>query len=123
MENIYASSVARCVFVWIAIVVFIIGFIWNFIVQKRLSSKVGEIADTVQDGLITAVSFIPGYGTAVGAGASALKWLGKYGGRALMGISAYFLLIYEAFWNPWRHLKGVKHEDIKRLVEEAKKSD
>lgn len=123
MENIYASSVARCVFMWIAIVVFIIGFIWNFIVQKRLSTKAGEIADTVQDGIIVAASFIPGYGTAVGAGASALKWLKNCGGKALMGISAFFILIYEAFWNPWKHLKGVKHEDIKKLVEAAKKSD
>lgn len=103
--DVYASSVARCVFIWITLVIFIIGFIWNYIIQRQLSSGIGQAFDVVQDVGITAVGFVPGYGTAISIGASALKWFKQNGGKALMAVSGLLILVYEAFWNPWRHLK------------------
>lgn len=103
--NVYASSVAKTVFIWISIVLLIIGFIWDAIIRKKLSSGMGQAYDVVQDVSIAAVGFVPGVGTAVSVGATALKWFKQNGGKLLIGINMFLLIVYEAFWNPWKHLK------------------
>ena len=104
-KNIYAESVARSVFIWIALIFLVIGLVWDAIIKKRLSTKVGEIMNVGQDVLITGVGFIPGYGTAISIGATILKWLGQNGGKAMTIISLFFLFIYESCWRPWDDLK------------------
>lgn len=103
--DVYASSVAKTVFVWISIVLMIVGLIWDTIIRKKLSSGFGQALDVTQDVAITAVGFVPGYGTAISMGATAMKWFKQNGGRLLVGINVFLLIIYEAFWTPWKHLK------------------
>ena len=97
--NIYASSIARCVLIWISIVLLFIGLIWNFI-AKKIEEKQGMGEDIA----LTAMGFVPGAGTAISVVGGIGKAIRNHGGKVLIFVNAALLLLYEAFWHPWKHL-------------------
>lgn len=113
MVNIYASSVAKTVFVWICIVLMAIGFIWSILSNKlQNKSVVGEALNGIMNSVTT---FIPG----VNVG----KFFAEHGGSLLFWISWGLLVIFELFWRPYRHLSDVDSDKIDDLVKASKKDD
>ena len=113
MENIYASSVAKSVFVWISIVLMAIGFIWSLIANKPKNpmSNLQNIP-----GIGTALNGIMSAATTATPGLGVATLIAKYGGLILFWVSWVLLVIYESFWNPHKHLKGVNNNEIEKLV-------
>jgi uncharacterized membrane protein SirB2 len=116
--NVYASCVARTVFVWISLVLLIFGLIWDARVRKRKSSGIGQTVDFVQDAALTAVGFVPGYGTAISLAGSTTKWFKDNLGKILIIVNTFFLILYESCWRPWKHLKNATID----VPEETKES-
>lgn len=101
--DVKASSIARTVFVWIALVILMVGLIWTAVTSKkvydpRLHSHASfrNGVNSVKEGIET--------GASVFAPAAIGIWLHYNGGKVLTAISMTLLIIYEAFWQPHRHL-------------------
>jgi hypothetical protein len=102
MVNIYSSSIAKTVFVWICLVFLAIGFIWSIIACK-FESKL-----TIGDDSI---------GIKIG------KSIAKHGGTVLSCVSWFLLIIYELAWRPYRHLDDVPSEELNNLIDKYDKKD
>ena len=117
MVNIYASSVAKTVFVWICIVLMAIGFVWSV-----LSNKTRNPMSTLQNipGVGTALNGIMGTVSASTSGVNVGMFFVKHGGSLLFWISWGLLVIFELFWRPYRHLSDVDSDKINNLVKSSK---
>lgn len=100
MINIYASSVAKEVFEWITLIVLVIGLFWALIFNIMIPR--------VADGFILSPS------TMVGG------YILKFGGLALTLFSTVMLFIYQGFWKPYKHLKGVDDDKLNVFIDENK---
>ena len=49
--------------------------------------------------------------------------IAKHGGTVMFWASWVLMVIFEAFWRPYKHLSDVDNDDIEKLVEESKKDD
>ena len=105
--NIYASTVAKAVFVWICLVCLVIGYIWTLIGRKFAGQQEGLVGKLSS----MALSFTP-QGKAAEVGA----WFGKNGGIILTSVSLFVLIIIEAFWRPHKYLKKVDNAKLKDFI-------
>jgi hypothetical protein len=127
MVDVYASSVAKSVFVWICIVIIMIGYImaiknatrelnvfgkyegggkrlnYGKIQKTKEMYKVGKRAAV--GAVATGVKFIPGVGTGVGIAMDLALWWKDYGGRIIFWFGMFMLGLIEGAWRPYRHLK------------------
>ena len=103
MVDIYASSVAKEVFVWITLIVLTISMMWVLLFNiwpfKELPGSL------INMGMPQAV--IGGY-------------ILQFGGLALSSISLIMLYIYQIFWRPHKHLKGVDDDRLNSFIDEQK---
>lgn len=102
MVDIYASSVAKDVFMWITIVVLTIGILWAFIMNILLPETSNTL---IQAGNIYTI--VGGY-------------ILKFGGPVLTIFSMIMLYIYQIFWRPYKHLKGVDDDRLNVFINENK---
>lgn len=100
MVDIYASSVAKEVFEWIALIILTIGLLWVLIFNGMVPN--------VANGMIWNPS------TMVGG------YILKFGGIVLSTISLIMLYIYQIFWKPYKHLKGVDDDKLNAFINENK---
>lgn len=125
MVDVYASSVAKSVFVWICIVIIVIGYIkaiknatrelnvfgdykggklnYGKVQKTKEMYKVGK--RTATGAVATGVKFIPGVGTGVGIAMDLALWWKDYGGRIIFWFGILMLGIIEGCWRPYKHLK------------------
>lgn len=128
MVDVYASSVAKSVFVWICIVIIMIGYIsaiknatrelnlfgdykggklnYSKLQKTKEMYKVGKRA--AMGAVATGVKFVPGVGTAAGIAIDFKLWLKDYGGRIVFWFGLFMLGIIEGCWRPYKHLKSKK---------------
>ena len=92
--NIYASSVAKSVFVWIYLILLMVGWYFTIVGVKIMSNKLSNVAEK-------GIKYIPNAGTA----ASVLYKVAKYGGIALFISSISLLILIELTWKPQRNIK------------------
>ena len=117
--NVYASSIAKTVFVWICLILLIFSWYYSIIGVKILTNQgslnnipfIGKYLSTTVD---TSIKSIPVYGTAI----HILLQVLKYGGMITFASTMGLLCIIEAFWRPQRN---IKHHD-KEVSELAKKA-
>lgn len=102
MVNIYSSSMAKTVLVWICLVCLAIGFVWSIIAckfEKQLAVKDDS------------------------TGIKIAKLIGKHGGTVLSCVSWLLLVVYELAWRPYRHLDDVPSEELNKLIDKYDKQD
>lgn len=102
MVDIYASSVAKEVFEWIALIILTIELLWAMI----FNGIVPEVADNMIKSIVPQ--------TAVGG------YILKFGGIALSTISLIMLYIYQIFWKPYKYLKCVDDDKLNAFINEQK---
>ena len=117
MVNIYASSVAKTVFVWICIVMMAIGFIWS-VISNKTRNPVSNLQNI--PGVGTALNGIMGTVTAATPGLNVGAFFVKHGGSLLFWASWCLMVIFELFWRPYRHLSDVDSDKINDLVKASK---
>lgn len=104
MVDIYASSVSKEVFVWISLIVLTISMLWVLIFN------ISPMHDMVDKYLID-------------NSAPQMKVAGyiiEFGGLALSAISLVMLYIYQIYWKPYKHLKGVDDDKLNAFIAEQK---
>ena len=112
--NVYASSVAKSVFVWVCLVLLIIGWYFTIIGVKILSNK-SAISDSIPygdraiDAAEKALTATPGVGTA----GKVLLGVSKYGGIVVSVAAMSLLIIIELFWRPQRNFEHCDAEVTK----------
>lgn len=112
--NIYASSVAKSVFVWVCLVLLIIGWYYTIIGVKIISNKsaIGEsvpFGEEAVDAAENAFTSIPGVGTAGKVLIGAMKYGGIIVSVAAMGL----LILIELLWKPQRNFEHCDAEVTK----------
>lgn len=117
--NVYASSIAKTVFVWICLILLIFSWYYSIIGVKILTNQgslnnIPFIGKQLSANLDKGIKSIPGYGTAIYIILQVLK----YGGMITFASTMGLLCIIEAFWRPQ---KNIKHHD-KEVSELAKKA-
>jgi len=100
MVDIYASSVAKEVFEWIALIVLTIGLLWVLIFNGMVPNVANGLTKMPQ--------------TAVGG------YVLKYGGIVLSTVSLIMLYIFQIYWKPYKHLKGVDDDKLNAFINENK---
>lgn len=100
MVDIYASSVAKEVFEWISLIVLTIGLLWAFVFNMLKTTKYAN--------LLNAISTTP------------IGYVLEFGGPVLVVINLVMLYIYQIFWKPYKHLKGVDDDKLNAFVNEQK---
>lgn len=117
--NVYASSIAKSVFVWICLLLLIIAWYYSIIGVKIITNQgsltnipfIGKYIDTAID---TSINSIPVYGQAVSILLKVLKYGGMVAFTSIMGL----LCIIETFWRPQRNIK--KHDkEVSELAKQA----
>ena len=114
--NVYASSVAKTVFVWISLILLFIA--WMYSVSGAMISGneqaikgipvIGPLLSKGFDKLIMATPY--------GAAIKGLIGVAEYSGIFLFIITMGLLIIYELFWTPYSVLKG-KDNQVNELIE------
>lgn len=107
MVDIYASSVSKEVFVWISLIVLTISMLWVLIFN------ISPIHDMVDEHLINNEHSMPQLKVA--------GYIIEFGGLALSAISLIMLYIYQIYWKPYKHLKGVDDDKLNAFIAEQKK--
>lgn len=105
MVDIYASSVSKEVFVWISLIVLTISMLWVLIFN--ISPIHGIVEENLTSSSMTQLK-VAGY-------------IIEFGGLALSGISLVMLYIYQIYWKPYKHLKGVDDDKLNAFIAEQKK--
>ena len=111
--NVYASSVAKSVFVWVCLVLLIIGWYFTIIGVKILSNK-SAISDSIPygDKAIDAAEKAM-MATGVGTAGKVLLEVSKYGGIVVSVAAMSLLIIIELFWRPQRNFEHCDAEVTK----------
>lgn len=102
MVNIYTSTVAKDVFTWISLIILTIGILWALVFNILMPE--------FSNGLIKTPSpyaMVGGY-------------VLKFGGPVLVVINLVMLYIYQIFWTPHKHLKGVDANKLNDFINEQK---
>lgn len=102
MVNIYASSTAKTVLVYICLACLAIGFIWSVIACK-FENKLSTTGDST--------------------GTKIAKLIGKHGGVVLSCVSWLLLVVYEIAWRPYSNLENIPSEELNKLISEHNKQD
>lgn len=115
--NVYASSIAKTVFVWICLILLIFSWYYSIIGVKIITNQgslnnVPFIGKYLSNTVDNSIKSIPVYGTAV----YILLQVLKYGGMITFASTMGLLCIIETFWRPQRN---IKHHD-KEVSELAK---
>jgi hypothetical protein len=100
MVNIYASTVSKDVFTWISLIILTIGILWAFVFNMLKTTKYAN--------LLNAISATP------------IGYVLKFGGPVLVVINLVLLYIYQIFWTPHKHLKGVDSDKLNDFINEQK---
>lgn len=117
--NVYASSVAKSVFVWVCLVLLIIGWYYTIIGVKIISNKsaIGEsvpYGEEAVDAAEKAFTSIPGVGTA----GKVLLEATKYGGIIVSVAAMSLLILIELLWRPQRNFKHCD-EEVTKLAKQT----
>lgn len=112
--DVYASSVAKSVFVWICLVLLIFGWYFTIIGVKILSNKSAiaksaPYGEKVVNGVEKALTSIPGVGTT----GKVLLGASKYGGIIVSVAVMGLLILIESLWRPQRNIKHCDAEVTK----------
>jgi hypothetical protein len=118
VENIYASSVAKTVFVWICIIALFIAWYFSITGAKLIGNeeaiqKLPLVGKYVHQYGIAAIKSIKPYGTLIYL---AIK-LAEYGGMIAFVIAISFMVLYESTWRPYKWLEHVNNDQLVELIE------
>lgn len=116
--DIYASSVAKTVFVWICIIALFIAWYFSITGAKLMGNEeaiknLPIVGKYVHQHGMSMIKSIKPYGTLI----YALIKLAEYGGIAAFVIAISFMILYESTWRPYKWLKNVNNEQLVELIE------
>lgn len=115
--DIYASSIAKTVFMIIALIILFVSWYYTIIGVRILANRnainnVPVVGKTIVQSTEKGIKAIPGVGTTV----TTLIEVTKYGGIIGFCITMVFLIIFESCWKPQKYLKKC-NEKVTELIE------
>lgn len=117
--NVYASSIAKTVFVWICLLLLIITWYYSILGVKIITNQgsltnIPFIGKYLSDAVDDSIKKIPQVGPIV----YVVFQVFKYGGMVAFASTMGLLCIIETFWRPQRNIK--KHDkEVSELAKQA----
>ena len=116
--DIYASSVAKSVFVWICIIALFVAWYFSICGAKLIGNEesikeLPFIGKYLHDKGISMIKDIKPYGTIL----YALIKISEYAGIVAFIIAISFMMLCESAWRPYKWLKNVDNEQVVELIE------
>ena len=104
--NVYASSIAKTVFMVITLMILMIAWFYSIVGVRLLANRsainnIPVVGTAAVQGIENGIKAIPVVGTGLSIGIEVMK----YTGIVAFAITMAFLVIFESCWRPQRHLK------------------